>query len=552
MTRSFSLRIRWGGLLTALFLALFGAGSGAAAITSEGLSLEEQVGQVLCITLRGKTVSGTNLLDLAEVRPGGVILYDSAGNIGSPTEVAAFDRDIQRWSLVCSGVPLLIGIDQEGGRVARLREGFTLFPGNMALGATGDPLLAERAASVTGRELRTLGINVDFAPVLDVNVNPENPVIGDRSFGSSPEAVARFGFAAARGYREGGVLPVAKHFPGHGDTSVDSHLGLPLVPHGRERLEEVELAPFRAVFDAGVQAVMTAHVRVPALEPEQLPATFSRKVLRDLLRDDMGFRGIVFTDSMGMGAIRKGWSPGEAAVLAFQAGADMLIYGADPDYSSEKVRIVRDALLAAVKKGEISRERLGASVERILAAKEGLGLFDDPFPHEEDLLELASPGHMVLARDVARRSLTVLRGEECLPVGVEGSFVILWPEKRAKYLPGLLEFCPRLVPVVVSEDISSGEAEVLREELSGREVLFAGCFDLFRTPGFTRFLRGLPVKKLVLLSFRSPYDLMQLPHAGAALALYGNTPVTLEALADFLDGQFVPSGKLPVELPEGF
>ena len=365
----------------------------------------------------------------------------------------------------------------------------------MALGATGDPLLAERAASVTGRELRTLGINVDFAPVLDVNVNPENPVIGDRSFGSSPEAVARFGFAAARGYREGGVLPVAKHFPGHGDTSVDSHLGLPLVPHGRERLEEVELAPFRAVFDAGVQAVMTAHVRVPALEPEQLPATFSRKVLRDLLRDDMGFRGIVFTDSMGMGAIRKGWSPGEAAVLAFQAGADMLIYGADPDYSSEKVRIVRDALLAAVKKGEISRERLGASVERILAAKEGLGLFDDPFPHEEDLLELASPGHMVLARDVARRSLTVLRGEECLPVGVEGSFVILWPEKRAKYLPGLLEFCPRLVPVVVSEDISSGEAEVLREELSGREVLFAGCFDLFRTPGFTRFLRGLPVKK---------------------------------------------------------
>lgn len=551
MVRSLRLRFWWGGLLTALFLAVFGAGS-VAAKTVENLSLEEQVGQVLCITLQGKMMNGANLLDLAEIRPGGVILYKSAGNIGTCGEVAAFNRDMQRWSLIGSGVPLFIGIDQEGGRVARLREGVTLFPGNMALGAAGDPSLAERAAYTTGRELRVLGINVDFAPVLDVNVNPENPIIGDRSFGSSPQTVARLGIAAARGYLEGGVLPVVKHFPGHGDTSVDSHLGLPLVPHGRERLEEVELSPFRAAFDAGVPAVMTAHVRVPALEPEPLPATFSEKVLGGLLRENMGFRGLVFTDSMGMGAIRKGWTAGEAAVLAFRAGADVLIYGADPDYGPEKVRVVRDALVEAVKRGEISRERLESSVRRILNAKESLGLFDDPFPREKELAELASPESTALAREVARRSLTVLRGWDRIPVGQDGPFVVLWPEKRVRYLGDLRKFCPDLEPRVIPEKLTSEEVEVLGREFSGREVLFAACFDLFRTPGFASFLRELPAEKLVLLSFRSPYDLMWLPDAGAALALYGNTPVALEALAVLLKGEFTPSGALPVELPEGF
>jgi beta-N-acetylhexosaminidase len=384
-----------------------------------------------------------------------------------------------------------------------------------------------------------------------VNVNPANPVIGDRSFGSSPEDVARFGIAAARGYTEGGVLPVVKHFPGHGDTSVDSHLGLPLVPHGRERLERVELAPFREAFDAGVPAVMTAHVRVPALEPAPLPATFSRKILRDLLRRDMGFEGLVFSDSMGMGAIRKGWSAGEAAVLAFRAGADMLIYGADPDYSPEKVRVVRDALLAAVRSGEISRERLGESVRRILDAKEMLGLFEDPFPREEDLGELASAESVELARTIARRSLTVIRNRgKSIPVGEEGPFVILWPERLQRYLPSFREYCPIFEPLVVPRELSAEREAEIREALSDREVLFAGCFDLFRDPSLGRLLRGLPADKLVLLSFRSPYDLMQVPHAGAALALYGNTPVTLEALNGFLKGDFVPTGVLPVELPK--
>ncbi len=532
-----------------LIVLFVGIGTARAVPAVGDLSLEEQVGQVLFITLQGKTMDGANLMDLAEVRPGGVILYSAAGNIGTPTEVAAFDREMQRWSLACSGVPLLIGIDQEGGRVARLREGVTLFPGNMALGATGDASLARSAAYVTGSELRALGINVNFAPVLDVNVNPENPVIGDRSFGSSPEEVARFGIAASRGYLASGVLPVVKHFPGHGDTSVDSHLGLPLVPHDRERLEKVELAPFRAAFDAGIPAVMTAHVRVPALEPEPLPATFSQKIFHDLLRNEMGFDGLVFSDSMGMGAISEGWSAGEAAVLAFRAGADMLIYGADRDYSREKVRVVRDALVTAVKSGEISRERLEGSVQRILDVKERLGLFNDPFPKEERLAELASPESLTLARDVARRSLTVLRGGDRLSLGEEGPFVVLWPEKRTRYLGDLRKYCPALQPLVVPEKLTAEETDALRGELSGQKILFVGCFDLFRTPGFAAFLRELPAERLVLLSFRSPYDLLQLPDAGGALAFYGNTAVSLEALNDFLGGKFVPTGVLPVELP---
>ncbi|MCF7936118.1 MAG: glycoside hydrolase family 3 protein [Synergistales bacterium] len=537
------------GLMVVLLLTLVQAGPAEARSRTADLSLEELVGQALAITLEGRQVTGANLMDLAEIKPGGVVLYTATGNIGTTEQVAGFAEEMQRWALRTSGIPLFVAIDQEGGWVNRIREGVTLFPGNMALGAAGAPSLAREAARDMGEELRALGINVDFAPVVDVNSNPRNPIIGSRSFGSSPREVAAFGIEAVKGYLEGGVLPVLKHFPGHGDTAVDSHLGLPLVSRDRASLESIDLRPFREAVADGAPAVMTAHIRVPALEPAPLPATFSRKILQGLLREEMGFRGVIFADSMGMGAIRKHWGAGEAAVAAFRAGVDMLIYGADPDYSREKIRRVKAALVEAVEKGEIPRERLEASVERILEAKERLGLFDDPFPGKQLSATLATPDRQALAREIARRAVTVVRNRGgVIPVGEPGPFPVLWPGGWTTTQALLERHCPMLEPVLVADELTEDAIEGIEERLSGREVVFAGCFDLFRRPAMKRLLRRLPADKLVLLSFRAPYDLMELPDAAGAVAVYSSTPPSFGALGDYLSGRLEPQGRLPVHL----
>lgn len=245
---------------------------------------------------------------------GGIILYSITGNIEDVEQVVSLTKEIQQTALDAGGLPLFIAIDQEGGRVLRITEGVTVFPGNMALGATGSAELAGAVAGITARELRALGINMNFAPVVDVNNNPANPVISVRSFGSSPELVSRLGRAMTVPYAAAGVLATAKHFPGHGDTDTDSHYDLPLIPHAMARLKTVELPPFQAMVDAGVPAVMTAHVLVPALaKSDELPATMSPEVL-GYLRREMGFDGLIFNDSLGMGAITKYWGLEEATI----------------------------------------------------------------------------------------------------------------------------------------------------------------------------------------------------------------------------------------------
>ena len=310
-----------------------------------------------------------------------------------------------------AGIPLFISVDQEGGYVARLPRA-TSFPGNMGLGAAGDPALTRKVGEVTARELRACGINMNFAPVVDVNSNPSNPVIGVRSFGESADSVAELGVAMVEGLQNEGVCATIKHFPGHGDTSLDSHIALPTVPHDKARLKTVELKPFQAAIDAGVDVVMTAHVTFPAFEPKPgLPATLSRRVLTGLLREDMGFTGLIVTDAMEMGAIVKNFGLEEAAVMAVNAGADIVLVGWPQDWR-DAVRVV-DALNKAVAEGEIPMSRIDESVQRVLEVKERRRILSAPLVDEKKAkVSVSTEDSRKFALEAARKSICVVRDEK--------------------------------------------------------------------------------------------------------------------------------------------
>jgi len=282
-----------------------------------------QIGQLFILGFDGPEPDDHLLGLIRDFGIGGVILFSR--NIQTPLQTAKLVRNLQE----SSGIPLLIGIDQEGGTVSRLPSPFTSFPGNHALGRSGSPDLAYAFGQATARELSAVGINLNFAPVLDVNTHPENPVIGSRAFGEEPELVAKLGCAVIQGLQEEGVIACGKHFPGHGDTSLDSHLALPCVTHGKERLWNTEMLPFQRAIKHDLESIMTAHVLYPELDPD-LPVTLSPAIIQRILREKLGFNGVVFTDDLEMKAVEDGWGIEASCVLSLKAGADALLICHDP------------------------------------------------------------------------------------------------------------------------------------------------------------------------------------------------------------------------------
>ncbi|WP_245575061.1 beta-N-acetylhexosaminidase [Chitinilyticum litopenaei] len=335
------------------------------------LTLAQKIGQLLMVGFDGLVPDAQIESLLDEEQVGGIILFRR--NADTPEQVAALTRALQMRNAQASRVPLMIAMDQEGGMVARLETGMTPLPSAQAFAAAGSVADCRRLTQLANAELRQLGVNVNFAPVLDVNNNPRNPVIGVRAYGSDAETVSRFGLAALQAIHAAGVLPVVKHFPGHGDTEVDSHLGLPLIAHGRQRLQDVELKPFAAALAAGAPAVMSAHVVFPAFEADRdTPSTCSHAVLTGLLREEMGFGGLVFTDCLEMEAIASGMGVVAGALAAFKAGADILLVS----HRLERQRAVHAALLQAVLSGDIPESRVDASLARILAVKQQYRMAD--------------------------------------------------------------------------------------------------------------------------------------------------------------------------------
>jgi len=333
-------------------------------------SLSRKIGRMLLFGWSGDTPEESRAVNahaaalVDELAVGGVVLMGR--NVGPPAQTRATIAELQVRAKARGLPPLFVAVDQEGGRVQRL--GPPHYPAHRAartVGETRDPEQARGEARRIGEELRALGFNWDFAPVLDVNNNPQNPVIGDRAYGEDPVLVAAMGAAAVRGFQEdAGILACGKHFPGHGDTDTDSHHALPRIGHSRARLDAVELVPFRAALEAGLAAVMTSHILFPALDAH-LPATLSPTVLTDLLRGELGFDGLIITDDLEMKGVAAGWGSAEAAVLAVQAGADLLLCC----HTGGTQREIRQALLHAVETGRLSEARVDASVSRIAVAK---------------------------------------------------------------------------------------------------------------------------------------------------------------------------------------
>ena len=366
------------------------------------LSLAEKIGQMLCLGWGGDgsylAVNDQARACVTELNAGGMIVM-GRNVVASDTEtidtaaVRAMLTDLQKLS---PRIPLLIGTDQEGGRVARFGKApFTRMPTAQAIGQTSDPNLAQAAARATGQELAAVGVNWNFAPDADVNSNLRNPVIGDRSFGETPGAVAEMVTAQVQGYAEAGVLSCAKHFPGHGGTHLDSHLALPTVDLSEIEMEARELIPFRAAIDAGAQTLMTAHILFPKLDLSGLPATLSTVILTDLLRAKLGFTGLVVTDCLQMKAVADHWGTPRAAVLAAKAGADILLVC----HTWEEQKATFDALITAAETGDLPLARIDEAVQRVLAAKRFA--FAHPMP---PLSVIGSPEHQRIADAITAAS----------------------------------------------------------------------------------------------------------------------------------------------------
>ncbi len=512
--------------------------------------LESLVGQSLMLTFAGPSAIPALLDALAQTRAAGIVLF--ADNIRTPAGVHGLIGTLQAEAAALDLPPLLVAVDQEGGIVSRLPEPFTTVPSQMAQAATGDSNAAHACALITARQLRAVGINLNFAPVLDVNCNPANPVIGTRSFSGDPDVVTRFGLAALRGYREAGVIATAKHFPGHGDTDIDSHLGLPVVRHDITRLKQVELAPFAAVVREGVPAVMSAHVVLEALD--KLPATLSADVLTGLLRSDLGFDGVVFTDDLAMRAITDGYGFAEAAVRAKAAGADVLVLAVR---SLDEQVSVALALCDAVASGALPPNTFEATAGRIDRLRAAYGISPDVPPFAEPEPSLAGA-----ALAIARRSITVVRGQERLPLPAGTRLALIdcllprWSRaeeavERAALLRGLVEHAfPTTTSIAVGPEPKEDDLARARQLAEAADMVLLVTRDAQRVAHQSQLGHVLAASgaQLIHAAVRGPYDVEVIPGATATLLSYGDPPVSLWALVDILAGRIKPQGTLPVRL----
>lgn len=519
----------------------------------EKLSPQELVGQLV---LSGVGDRRDEILKLAEEgKIGALIFYGK--DMPNPQSAAQLANEFQRRSKI----PVLIAADFEAGTGFIMRGG-TKLPSNMAIGATSSTELAKKCGEVTAKEARAVGVHWIFAPVVDVNVNPENPIINIRSFGSDPDEVSRLAVAWTSGCQSNGCLATVKHFPGHGDTSEDSHHVMPVVPHDMERMWQVELKPFQATINAGVATIMTAHIHFPAIDPTpDLPATLSRKILTELLRERMGFKGVVVTDAMAMHAIKLNFNMDEAVVMAVNAGADIII--ADDAPSTYK------ALWSALQDGKLSMERVREAAKRILEAKEWCGLHEQKFVNETKVSEIvACPEHQEVARLVAENSVTVLRNEGILPLPPQTRlFAVIaeiqrWTgEKPSDELAeSLRRTFPNSTVQFVSRNPTLEEIETVVRRLteSPHDAAILCIFpraEAYRPEsalaggGMLALAEKLSSKlPLAVASYGSPYPLARFSTSKALLCAYSDCPASLQAGVKVLAGKLEARGKLPVKL----
>jgi beta-N-acetylhexosaminidase len=532
------------------------------------MSLRQRVGQMVMVWVLGDYASAD---DSSAARAAEAVVSDGVGGIvmslGSPIEVAAKVN----WLQSRAAVPLLVGSDVEPG-LGRLEGGnfspqlwsagsATVLPSNMSIGASQRDTNAFIAGQITGRESRAIGIHIAFAPAVDVNNNPANPVINTRSFGEAPEEVARMGAAFVRGLQSTGAAATIKHFPGHGDTNVDSHLGLPVLNIDRARLDRVELRPFAAAIAAGAASVMTAHIALPAITGDSVPATLSTRIMTALLRDSLRFTGLTITDALTMDGVARGYGVGESAVRAVLAGDDMLLMPVN-------TRAAIDAVVAAVESGRIPRATIDASVRRILEMKLRTGAIARPIVSLDSLRAVVGIArHRALADSIAAGGITLLRDRDQLIPSSNDTTVVIRavPENDLAAGDAFVDEMRRLTPVIQTVRVSSATGKetldrVAESAMKARRIVLysytrtlEGTGRIAVASSLADFIEQLSKSgKLVVVAGGNPYQLRQMPSVGTYLVTYGRGDALERAAARAVTGRSSIRGRSPVSLPGFF
>jgi beta-glucosidase-like glycosyl hydrolase len=530
--------------------------------TMKEMTLEEKVGQLIACRYTGRFINMDSqyVKDLktlvVEQEIGGLIIFQ-----GNVYESARLNNSLQE----VAETPLLIASDLERGLGNQI-DGATLFPPVMSLGAADSEELAYKMGKITALEARAIGIHMTYAPVVDVNINPDNPIINVRSFGEDPVQVGRLAVPFIKGCQEYGLIATAKHFPGHGDTAEDSHTVLPTVQADRKRLDEVEIYPFKVAVDAGVQAIMAAHLSLPALDPRpDVPSSLSKPILTDLLREELGFKGLIVTDAMGMGGVTTLYEPEEAALRAVKAGIDMILLPPTP-------KEVIEALVQAVRDGELSERRIDLSVKRILEAKARLGLYKQKLVDLEMLdRRIAPSAHLKQAEVTFEKSMTLVKNQgDVIPLSKENQSIAVlslssdpggyfagrtFVREMKKRSPGIYEFYAEATTgrgYLKAAFKKAKEADVLVIALFSRLRADKGSVGLVMNHvDFIREAAELS-KGVVVVSFGSPYFLRHFPEVDAYMCAYRYADEAMRAAAKALFGEIDIQGKLPVSIPGNY
>ncbi|MEX2585735.1 MAG: glycoside hydrolase family 3 N-terminal domain-containing protein [Balneolaceae bacterium] len=539
------------------------------------MNLSEKVGQMISPRINAHYLSRDSdayqemISFIKDLRVGGITFFS-----GDVHELALLINDFQKHA----ETPLLISADFERGTAMRVRRA-TSFPPAMALGAAGDEHLAYRQGLATALEGRALGVHQNFAPIADINSNPDNPVINVRSFGENPEQVGILASAFLRGLHDGGMLSTGKHFPGHGDTDIDSHLSLPQITKTREQLDHTELTPFRQIIRSGVTAIMTAHIALPELTGDpQLPATHSQQILTDLLRNELGFEGLIVTDALDMYGIDHFHSREEAAIRAVEAGADLLLLPPDPHTAV-------DAIVSAVRLGEISENRIDQSVRRILSAKRAVGLHQQANSIDLNHIRetVGHAHHRDLAETIARRSITLVRNEKQLfPLRATAGRRILLitirdeedqrtaihryssphtSEPAGTYFTSRFrEYHPLFEQRLLDPRSNRQEVDDLITAAKTADLILVHSYAIARSGGgdltlpdhMEEALKQLDDldKPLGVLSFGDPYFIRYTPDADAYLTAWSSSEVSVSAAVETIVGRNSPTGTLPITIPD--
>jgi len=528
------------------------------------LTLREKIGQLMMFGFDGITPSKEIVELIKEYHVGGIILFKR--NIGTAKEVLKLTNELQRMAKEANHkLPLLISTDQENGIVSRLGLDTTTFPGNMLLGATYDTDETYKVAKATAEELRALGINMNLAPVLDVNNNPNNPVVGVRSFGEAPVDVANHGVASLKGHFNARVIPTIKHFPGHGDTEVDSHLDLPVISHILERLEELELVPFKKAIAAGAEVVMIAHVYFPGIEGDlNIPATISKKVITELLRGKLGYTKVVVTDCLEMKPITEGIGTVEAALLALQAGADLIMISHSYDLQKRTIgRIVK-----AVMTGELSEETINKAVERIIELKSRyLGWENILEQNIEALNQVGREEHRNLAMDVYRKGVTLIKNDGLLPLDSRNKrILVIYPENKIytlveelssiddKLKSAISSFKNVLNTYQINDYPEEAEINRLIDLSVSYEIVIFATINLKQKVEQIALINKLVdlKRKVIVISLRTPYDYALIPDVNAFIVTYEHSLPAINTAFEIIFGLTNAKGRLPVSIPGYF